>query len=590
MPGPDPGAGGGPARSRQPAPAGTERVGPLPKTKQLHPADPKGAFAGTEHSGGAFADGLAQGAARGAGLPRHRPSATAPAGNVASPSHTPEASARDDSRLSALQFLLGSLDWGSVQPDEAFSDVPTPVSLVFQVPWHLEQCLWLGVVIALDNLLHVVTLLPIRVASTVVSGVVQLLRGTGLDSRLHRAHLFDALRFATALLGVYTLSQFEVGWMYHTIRGESAPVKLYVLFNILEVADKLMASLGLEMVNHMHRAAVMLPNIRLHKHGQWSSAGWAAWQTVGLVVQVAGAAAVTAVHSAIMFVQLVCLSVALNSHSNALAALLISNNFVELKASVFKRVRYEMLFQTVCADSVERLNLLLFLGLTVVQDAGAADGMGARLRGACVVIVAELILDWVKHYFICKYNGFKPAVYDDGATILSHDVVMARDFRATTLDPTLSPSKRLGLATLPLACVIVRFLWLRFGEQAAPRLFTPSGIAFGLSCFCLLLSLKLFLNTAILAYARRFRALHALIEREAARATEAPDAAAEHSPLTRSQSFVVPPTTYSRVEARPPAQEERHPEPAVSAEQIADLSKLLSVNRFDLQPGAKRIP
>ena len=62
------------------------------------------------------------------------------------------------------------------------------------------------------------------------------------------------------------------------------------------------------------------------------------------------------------------------------------------------------------------------------------------------------------------------------------------------------------------------------------------------------------------------------------------------SPLTRSQSFVVPPTTYSRVEARPPAQEERHPEPAVSAEQIADLSKLLSVNRFDLQPGAKRIP
>lgn len=62
------------------------------------------------------------------------------------------------------------------------------------------------------------------------------------------------------------------------------------------------------------------------------------------------------------------------------------------------------------------------------------------------------------------------------------------------------------------------------------------------------------------------------------------------SPLTRSQSFIVSPTTAARAESRPPVREQRLPEPPVSLEQIADLSKLLSVNRFDLQPGAKRIP
>jgi hypothetical protein len=49
------------------------------------------------------------------------------------------------------------------------------------------------------------------------------------------------------------------------------------------------------------------------------------------------------VHSLIIMSQAVTLNVAINSHNNALLTLLISNNFVEIKGNVFKRLGKENL-------------------------------------------------------------------------------------------------------------------------------------------------------------------------------------------------------------------------------------------------------
>jgi len=50
-------------------------------------------------------------------------------------------------------------------------------------------------------------------------------------------------------------------------------------------------------------------------------------------------------HTLVLFYQAVALSVAINSNSNVLLTLLISNNFTELKTNVFKRCEAENLFQ-----------------------------------------------------------------------------------------------------------------------------------------------------------------------------------------------------------------------------------------------------
>lgn len=56
-------------------------------------------------------------------------------------------------------------------------------------------------------------------------------------------------------------------------------------------------------------------------------------------------------HSVVLFYQLITLNVAVNSYSNALLTLLLSNQFVEIKGSVFKKFEKENLFQLTCAGA-----------------------------------------------------------------------------------------------------------------------------------------------------------------------------------------------------------------------------------------------
>lgn len=53
-----------------------------------------------------------------------------------------------------------------------------------------------------------------------------------------------------------------------------------------------------------------------------------------------------------MVYQLLSLNVAINSYDHALLTLLVSNQFVEIKGSVFKRFEKDNLFQITCAGNI----------------------------------------------------------------------------------------------------------------------------------------------------------------------------------------------------------------------------------------------
>ena len=53
-------------------------------------------------------------------------------------------------------------------------------------------------------------------------------------------------------------------------------------------------------------------------------------------------------HSVVILFQFVTLTVAINSKTHALLTIIISNQFVELKGSVFKRIAVNNLFQISC--------------------------------------------------------------------------------------------------------------------------------------------------------------------------------------------------------------------------------------------------
>ncbi len=54
-------------------------------------------------------------------------------------------------------------------------------------------------------------------------------------------------------------------------------------------------------------------------------------------------------HALVMIYQMISLNVAVNSYDNALLTLLVSNQFVEIKGSVFKKFEKDNLFQITCA-------------------------------------------------------------------------------------------------------------------------------------------------------------------------------------------------------------------------------------------------
>jgi hypothetical protein len=149
-----------------------------------------------------------------------------------------------------------------------------------------------------------------------------------------------------------------------------------------------------------------------------------------------------------LFYQVITLNVAVNSYSNALVTLVLSVQFVEIKSTVFKKFEKENLFQLTCADIVERFQLWLMLVIIASRNlvevgvwslagmsGSSAPGAGVMpksfmlfpkwtgqvLDPFLIVLGSEMLVDWLKHAYITKFNNTRPAVYERFLDVLSKD-------------------------------------------------------------------------------------------------------------------------------------------------------------------------
>ena len=111
---------------------------------------------------------------------------------------------------------------------------------------------------------------------------------------------------------------------YHWIRGQNT-IKLYVIIGIMEVFDRLLCAFAQDALDRFYlstRGALeTLQNTR-------KSAVFLSLVTV-----------VTVAHALLLFVHLTTLNVVVNANeATALFALLVSNNFSEIKSTVFKPI------------------------------------------------------------------------------------------------------------------------------------------------------------------------------------------------------------------------------------------------------------
>ncbi|KAF3993122.1 hypothetical protein FT663_00946 [Candidozyma haemuli var. vulneris] len=423
-----------------------------------------------------------------------------------------------------------------------------------KVPLYLERFIIFGLLVCLNSFLTLFTLVPLKIiiiCYTAFADFVTNLSQTGKSDfsiftrKLHFIKR-DLINVFVIISTVALLSspRVEVSRLYHDVRGQ-AHLKLYVIFGVLEVLDKLLSSIGQEIFTVLVGIPVTNTSFR-------NMSKLTLFIVISLIYSVS--------HSYVLIYQSVSLHVAANSYSNALMALLLSNQFAELKGAVFKKFDREGLFQVAMSDLTERfqLSLMLFiisvrnlaqlnmtqLGL-VVPDSWKSwnKWFGAIFGPSMVVLGSEVFVDWLKHCFIIKFNRIKPRVYKNFLYVSSTDFMEVFTLNSNTstsneMSDYIILAKRIGLPILSLSICFLRMTLRDLKQLYVPSFNLSSILACGLLAaltFITLLVIRLVLGLWILKWARRIKHNHEAYQNELAAAALTSSLISEESAVSSVQ-------------------------------------------------------
>lgn len=335
---------------------------------------------------------------------------------------------------------------------------------LIQVPMRLERLITLGQVICLDEFLTLFTYLPLRVVLSFIRLFnpysFKKARPTSSSSQYRTCcttWAVDTLHLTLLIITSLSLRFFDISWIYHNIRGQSV-IKLYVVFNVIEIFDRLCSSFGVDILDSLGWTTASAVQFYTRQHTDTNSSAIRARALQGLVLVSRVAFDYTfaliyiMIHATLLLTWVVTLNVAINTQNNALLTLLVSNNFVELKGAVFKSFKVQNLFQIACSDAVERFQLCVFLVVMLI----VTNADEKLFTTFFVIVVCEVIVDWVKHAFVTKFNRISPNVYRQFVLVICDDIARSKSQSVVRSIGGSGISKRIGFVCLPLAALFTR--------------------------------------------------------------------------------------------------------------------------------------
>ncbi|XP_005919449.1 transmembrane anterior posterior transformation protein 1 homolog isoform X2 [Haplochromis burtoni] len=324
-----------------------------------------------------------------------------------------------------------------------------------RIPKELEKLMIFGFFLCVDAFLYVFTLLPLRVLLALLRLFTLPCCGFSGSRLLQPAQVCDMLRGLILVLCFSMMHYVDYSMMYHLIRGQSV-IKLYIIYNMLEVADRLFSSFGQDILDALYWTATE-PKERKRDN-------------IGVIPHFLMAVFYVFLHAILIMVQASTLNVAFNSHNKSLLTIMMSNNFVEIKGSVFKKFEKNNLFQMSNSDIKERFTsyvLLLIVCLrNMEQFSWNPDHLWVLFPDVFMVVTSEVAVDVIKHAFITKFNDITADVYSEYRASLAFDLVSSRQKNACT-DYSDSVARRMGFIPLPLAVLLIRVVMSSVRLQGA---------------------------------------------------------------------------------------------------------------------------
>lgn len=338
----------------------------------------------------------------------------------------------------------------SLENDEKeFSDRREKVYTFMKIPLEVERFMFYGFCQCADSFLFVYTFLPLRALVALKSLICRSIlkfKYKHKNNCLTAAESCDLLKMTVLISCSMMLLPWDTSMMYHVIKSQSV-IKLYIFFNMLEVGDRLFSSFGQDILDALFWTATEPKNSR-REH-------------FGVLPHFLIAVFYVLLHSILVLCQATTLNVAINSSHKALLAIMMSNNFVELKGSVFKKFDKTNLFQLSCSDVRERFHLFILLLIVVVQTMKeyqwTSDSFWELMLDCTYVMISEMLIDWTKHAFITRFNEINLSVYCDYVLSFAYDTAQSRHKKAFT-DHSDLVARRLGFIPIPLGVVMFKVL------------------------------------------------------------------------------------------------------------------------------------
>ncbi|XP_014219038.1 protein TAPT1 homolog isoform X1 [Copidosoma floridanum] len=398
--------------------------------------------------------------------------------------------------VSLRQFLQAELTRGyHLENDkEQFVARREKIYSCMKILKDVEKFMTYGFFQCADSFLFVYTFLPIRFLIAfwaIIKKPIEFIWKRPckkVDVKFLRpAETCDLLKGLIIIICSVITLKVDTSMMYHLVKSQSI-IKLYIFYNMLEVGDRLFSAFGQDTIDALFWTATEPKSKKYSSHFYYFR----------ILLHLCFAVGYVLLHSILVLFQATTLNVAINSNNKALLTIMMSNNFVELKGSVFKKFDKNNFFQLSCSDVRERFHLTMLLLAVTMQTmkeyAWHLDRLFILLPDCTLLLLAEILIDWVKHAFITRFNELSPTIYKEYIVSLAYDVAQTRQETAFS-DSSDVIARRMSFIPLPLGVAIARVLFttLTVGTKPINLLLLILG-------YFILVSLRILISLLILGY------------------------------------------------------------------------------------------